>query len=484
MEWIVVVVYCTALLAIFLFSLGQLHLTWVYTRPYPEVSAEFNHSFEPVVTVQLPIYNEKYVAERLIDCVVKLDYPKEKLEIQVLDDSTDETVGIIGEKVKYYQLLGFDIQQIRRDDRKGFKAGALAYGTAICKGEFTAIFDSDFLPNPDFIKRTVGYFVNEKIGMVQTRWGHVNKNYSMLTEMQAFGLDAHFTVEQGGRNRSGSFMNFNGTAGIWRKSCILDAGGWSADTLTEDLDLSYRAQLRGWQFQFDESVESPAELPVIMSAIKSQQYRWNKGAAETAKKNLFKVFRSDQSFKTKAHAAMHLLNSSVFVLLLTASILSIPMLYIKSSNPSLEWLFNLGSLFLIGFFSIAAFYYVGLKQIEKVKTKTAFLKKFPLFLSFSMGLALHNAIAVMEGYLGFKTPFIRTPKFNITKKSESWTSNQYIKPKLTWGTLVEGMLCVYFVWGIASAWMLRDFGLIIFHLMLAIGFGIVFFHSLKHIKHA
>ncbi|WP_422359198.1 cellulose synthase family protein [Reichenbachiella sp.] len=484
MEWIVVVVYCTALLAIFLFSLGQLHLTWVYTRPQPKISPAFDQSYEPRVTVQLPIYNEKYVAERLIDCVVKLDYPKEKLEIQVLDDSTDETVGIIEKKIKHYQSLGFDIQHVIREDRKGFKAGALAYGTGFCKGEFTAIFDSDFLPNPDFIKRTVGYFENDKIGMVQTRWGHVNKNYSMLTEMQAFGLDAHFTVEQGGRNRSGSFMNFNGTAGIWRKACVLDAGGWSADTLTEDLDLSYRAQLKGWQFQFDESVESPAELPVIMSAIKSQQYRWNKGAAETAKKNLFKVFRSDQSFKTKAHAAMHLLNSSVFVLLLVASILSIPMLYIKNSNPSLAWLFNLGSLFLIGFFSIAAFYYVGLRQIEKVKTKTAFLKKFPLFLSFSMGLALHNAIAVMEGYLGFKTPFIRTPKFNITKRSESWSSNQYIKPKLTWGTLVEGMLCVYFIWGIASAWMLHDFGLIIFHLMLAIGFGIVFFHSLKHIKHA
>lgn len=484
MDWIVVVVYCTALLAIFLFSLGQLHLTWVYTRPKSAKSSSFDTNYLPMVTVQLPIYNEKYVAARLIDCVMQLDYPKDRLEIQVLDDSTDETVAIIAEKVTAYQSEGYDIQHVRRADRKGFKAGALAYGITICKGEYTAIFDSDFLPNPEFLKKTVGYFVNDKIGMVQTRWGHINKDYSLLTEMQAFGLDAHFTVEQGGRNRSGSFMNFNGTAGIWRKSCVLDAGGWSADTLTEDLDLSYRAQLKGWQFQFDESVESPAELPVIMSAIKSQQYRWNKGAAETAKKNLFKVFKSKESFKTKAHAAMHLLNSSVFVLLLTASILSTPMLYIKSGNPSLEWLFDLGSLFLIGFFSIAAFYYVGLKRIEKVKTKSTFLKKFPIFLSFSMGLALHNAVAVMEGFLGFKTPFIRTPKFNITKKTEQWTGNQYIKPKLTWGTVFEGLLCGYFICGIASAWWLHDFGLIIFHIMLALGFGIVFFHSLKHIKHA
>ena len=480
-----VVVYCVALLAIFLFSLGQLHLTWVYTRPKKQEEKEsFDSMFLPLVTVQLPIYNEKYVAERLIDCVVKLDYPKDKLEIQVLDDSSDETVDIIRNKVNLYKAQGFDIQHIQRPDRKGFKAGALGYGTEICKGEFTAIFDSDFLPHPDFIIKTIGYFIDENVGMVQTRWGHVNKDYSILTEMQAFGLDAHFTVEQGGRNRSGSFMNFNGTAGIWRKSCVLDAGGWSADTLTEDLDLSYRAQLKGWRFKFEEQVESPAELPVIMSAIKSQQYRWNKGAAETAKKNLLKVLRSNQNFKTKMHAVMHLLNSSVFVLLLTASILSIPMLYIKNANANLEWLFNLGSLFLIGFFSIAAFYYVGLKQIVKNQVKRTFLLKFPVFLSFSMGLSLHNAIAVMEGFLGFKTPFIRTPKFNIVQKKESWTGNQYIKPKLTWGTLVEGLLCFYFLTGLFSAWILKDFGLIFFHFMLAIGFGIVFFHSLKHIKNA
>lgn len=484
MEWIVVIVYCLALLAIFLFSMGQLHLTWVYTRPKISKSAQFDSEYEPLVTVQLPIYNEMYVAERLIDGIIKLDYPKNKLEIQVLDDSTDETVEIVTRKVAEYKAKGFDIEQIRRTNRKGFKAGALAHGTKICKGEFQAIFDSDFLPCPNFIRKTVGYFKDQQIGMVQTRWGHVNKDYSMLTEMQAFGLDAHFTVEQGGRNRSGSFMNFNGTAGIWRKTCVLDAGGWSADTLTEDLDLSYRAQLKGWKFQFDESVESPAELPVIMSAIKSQQYRWNKGAAETAKKNLFKVFRSDQSLKVKIHAAMHLLNSSVFVLLMVAALLSIPMLYIKDANESLTWLFNLGSFFLLGFFSIATFYYVGLKQIEKVKTKTMFLKKFPLFLSFSMGLSFHNAMAVMEGFLGFKTPFIRTPKFNITDKKESWTNNQYIRPKMTWGTLLEGLLCLYFVMGIVSAWWLNDFGLIIFHMMLATGFGIICFHSLKNIKHA
>lgn len=484
MEWIVVVIYCVALLAIFLFSLGQLHLTWIYTRRKEKQEDTFDPDYEPIVTVQLPIYNEKYVTGRLIDSIVQQDYPKSKLEIQVLDDSTDETVDIIADKVAHYRAAGYDITHIRRPERKGFKAGALAYGTARCRGEFIAIFDSDFLPKQDFIRRTVGYFADDSVGMVQTRWGHVNKDYSILTEMQAFGLDAHFTVEQGGRNRFGSFMNFNGTAGIWRKTCVEDAGGWSFDTLTEDLDLSYRAQLKGWKFRFDEKIESPAELPVIMPAIKSQQYRWNKGAAETARKNLLNVFRSDVSWITKIHAALHLLNSSVFVLLLVASVLSIPMLYIKEANDGLAWLFNLGSFFLLGFFSIAAFYYVGLKQIEKIRTKRIFFRKFPLFLSFSMGLALHNSMAVIEGLLGIKSPFIRTPKFNITKRNESWMSNQYIKPKLTWGTVLEGLLCLYFVVGICSAWWLNDFGLIIFHVMLAIGFGIIFYHSLKSLRHA
>jgi cellulose synthase/poly-beta-1,6-N-acetylglucosamine synthase-like glycosyltransferase len=485
MEWVVVFVYCSSLLAIFLFSLGQVHLTWVYTKAKDLSDKKFDPQSEPIVTIQLPVYNEKYVVERLIDSVCQLDYPKSKLEIQVLDDSNDETVDIIKNKVEFYQKLGFDIEHIQRPDRVGFKAGALAYGMAICKGQFIAIFDADFLPKPEFVKHTVGYFSDPELGMVQTRWGHVNKDYSMLTKMQAFGLDAHFTVEQVGRNKSGSFINFNGTAGIWRKSCIESGGGWSADTLTEDLDLSYRSQLKGWKFHYLESLESPAELPVIMAAIKSQQYRWNKGAAETAKKNLWKVYQSSTiGLKAKVHATFHLLNSSVFIILLTTALLSIPMLYIKEAYPELKILFDLGSVFLIGFLSIGAFYYVSLKRLEKTHAKRKFLKRFPLFLSFSMGLSLHNSIAVTEGFFGKKSPFIRTPKFNILKKKDSWEGNQYIKPKMTWGILMEGMLCLYFIFGIASAWFLQDFGLILFHIMLAFGFGVVFYHSVKTIGHA
>jgi len=485
MEWVIVISYGLSLLFIFMFSLGQLHLTWHYLKSKKEQKKPVNDLIElPLVTVQLPIYNEKYVMERLIDKVCELDYPKNKLEIQILDDSTDQTVDIIKSKLKDLEGSGINIQYITRPNRKGFKAGALQYGMEKASGEFLAVFDADFLPEKDFLLKTIPDFQNDKIGVVQTRWGHVNQDYSLLTKMQAFGLDAHFTIEQTGRNHAGSFINFNGTAGIWRKSCIIDAGGWSADTLTEDLDLSYRAQMKGWKFKFLEHVVAPAELPVIMPAIKSQQYRWNKGGAETAKKHFGNVLKSNMSFTQKVHAFFHLFNSSVFLSLLVASVLSIPMLYIKDSNPELEILFDLGSIFLFGFFSIGLFYWVAAKSTQPKNYKSYFFKRFPLFLTFSMGLSLHNAVAVAEGLLGFKSPFIRTPKFNILKKGDSWKFNEYVKPKLTFQTIMEGLLCVYFLFGIVSGFQLEDYGLMFFHVMLFLGFGAIFFHSLKPLQNA
>jgi cellulose synthase/poly-beta-1,6-N-acetylglucosamine synthase-like glycosyltransferase len=278
--------------------MGQLHLTWIYLKAKkrkPAITPEFINF--PTVTIQLPIYNEKYVVERLLDAVSLFDYPKEKLEIQVLDDSTDETTEIILKKIESMRPLGLNFKLIHREQRVGYKAGALDHGFHIASGEFIAIFDADFIPPPDFLNKTLPYFINEKVGVVQTRWGHINKDYSILTQLQAFGLDAHFSIEQTARSAAGSFINFNGTCGVWRKTCITDAGGWSNDTLTEDLDLSYRAQLRGWKFEYLEDVETKGELPVIMPAIKSQQYRWNKGAAETAKKNFGNVLRSSLSWK-------------------------------------------------------------------------------------------------------------------------------------------------------------------------------------------
>ena len=488
MDYIIIFIYSISLLMIFIFSLGQLHLTWNYLKSKKKKdstrSALLSDTDLPRVTVQLPVYNEKYVAARLIDSVAKLNYPSHKLEIQILDDSTDETYLIIRDKVAEYAGKGFDMVHLHRTERTGFKAGALKNGLDRVKGELVAVFDADFMPDPDFLLHTVPYFHDPETGMVQTRWGHLNNDYSLLTKLQAFGLDAHFTVEQTGRSYAGSFINFNGTAGIWRKKCIIDAGGWSADTLTEDLDLSYRAQMKGWKFKYLEDVVSPAELPVIMTAIKTQQYRWNKGAAETAVKNLGRVLRMPASKTTKIHAIFHLLNSSVFIPLLVAAVLSIPMLYIKHSHPEFKTLFNIGSVFLIGFFSVGFFYWVAAKNIRRSKYSGYFLKYFPLYLSVSMGLSLHNALAVLAGLTGSKSAFIRTPKFNVISKMDSWKKNSYIIRKLSIITVLEGILGMYFLAGIIYGVMINDFGLIFFHIFLAVGFIMVFLYSVFSLKHA
>ncbi|MEM1138215.1 MAG: cellulose synthase family protein, partial [Bacteroidota bacterium] len=455
--------------------MSQLHLTLIYINKKKKVATQQavvfpNKSNYPIVTVQLPVYNELYVIERLIDSVVAFDYPKDKLEVQVLDDSNDNTVDIIKDRVNYWKDKGFDINHIRRANREGFKAGALRYGTSLAKGEFIAIFDADFVPIKSFLKQTLPYFQDELTGVVQTRWGHLNKEYSLLTRLQAFGLDAHFSIEQVGRNAAGSFINFNGTAGIWRKKCIEDAGGWQPDTLTEDLDLSYRAQLKGWHFEFLEQLESPAELPILMPAIKSQQFRWNKGAAETAKKHIGTVLKTKIRFSNKIHAFFHLLNSSIFVFLLFAALLSIPMLFVKHFKPELEFIINIGSVLLFGFFSITLFYWVAAKQFVREHTFKYFIKTYPLFLIITMGLSLHNALAVLEGLLGFKSPFVRTPKFNITKLKDQWKGNIYIKKSFNWLNLMEGLLGLYFLGGIGIGIYLKDYGLIIFHIMLFFGF--------------
>lgn len=482
--YILLGVYLFSLTIIFIFSIGQLHLTLHYlkakkknTDPKPILEQDF-----PFVTVQLPVFNERYVIERLIESVANLDYPLDRLEIQFLDDSTDETTAIAKKKIKEIQSKkSIDIQLVRREDRSGFKAGALSYGMESAKGEYIAIFDADFLPKSSFLKETLPHFQNENIGMVQTRWGHINRNYSLLTQLQAFGLDAHFTIEQAGRLHAGSFINFNGTAGVWRKQCIEDAGGWQSDTLTEDLDLSYRAQMNGWRFSFLEGIESPAELPITMPAVKSQQFRWNKGAAETAKKHIIQVLRSPIKFTHKLHAFFHLLNSTVFIFLLIAAVISLPMLLVKESQPELAMVFNLGLVFVIGFFFILFFYWVSVRTLDPSQSFWKFIKTFIAFLAVYMGLSLHNAIAVSEGWLGFKTPFIRTPKFNVEKKSDSWKGNVYLKSKISVATLLEGVLALYFAAGICVGIWLGDGGLFLFHGMLTLGYGTVFFNSIRKV---
>ena len=478
MEWIVAILYTLSLFYLFAFSVGQLHLTFIYRKQKKENAPAFDPDFEPVVTIQLPVYNEKYVVERLIEAVSKIDYPREKLEIQVLDDSIDETSGIIYQRLEWLKKFGLDIKHIHRENRLGYKAGALEEGLRTAKGEFITIFDSDFIPDADFLKKTLPYFSDPGTGVVQTRWGHINKDYSLVTQLQAFGLDAHFSIEQSARNAAGSFINFNGTCGIWRKACIHDAGGWSADTLTEDLDLSYRAQLKGWKFRYLEDVITPGELPVLMPVIKLQQYRWNKGAAETARKLIGKILRSDLSITQKIHGFLHLCNSSVFVALLLAAVLSVPMLYVKNSYPSIHFLFNLGAIFLLGFLSVAIFYWTATQRFYD-KPKRKFVVLFPAFLIVSMGLSLHNGLAVIEGWLGIKSPFMRTPKFNIVGKRDPWLNNTYLNTKVNLITIMEGVLCICFIFAVIKGLQMNDTTLVLFHTMLALGFGTVFLLSLK-----
>lgn len=488
MELILIVIYGLALLFIFCYSLIQVQLVIKYKRYKKDqtkrITTISDLKFSPMVTVQLPIYNELYVAKRLIESVATIDYPKHLLEIQVLDDSTDETTEISREKVKELYDQGYDIKHIHRKDRNGFKAGALAEGLKIAKGEFLAIFDADFLPKKDFLKKTIPHFANSEIGMVQSRWEHINEKYSLLTKLQAFGLDAHFSVEQGGRNAGGHFINFNGTAGVWRKVTIINAGGWQSDTLTEDLDLSYRAQLKGWRFLFLEEVGAPAELPAEMNALKTQQFRWNKGAAECTRKNLGKVLKADNlSLGTKFNAIFHLMNSAIFICIVIIAILSIPMLAIKEHFKEYQLLFQLASLFLITLPILAFFYWTSQSQAHKNKWEAVkeFVVIFPAFLSISMGLSLHNALAVLEGYIGKKTPFIRTPKFNLTDdKTKKWNANVYLKRQLNPLTIFELLLAVYFFAGILLGLKYQDFGLMPFHLMLFAGFTYVSLFSISH----
>ncbi|MCT4629871.1 cellulose synthase family protein [Winogradskyella sp.] len=474
-----------------MYALAQLNLLYNYLsskkkRENCDTYDLSNPKEVPYVTVQLPVFNEMYVMERLLDNIALLDYPKDKLEIQVLDDSTDETVHSTKTHIERLAKTGLDIKHITRENRVGFKAGALKEGLEIAKGEFIAIFDADFLPQPNWLKRTIPYFKDKDIGVVQTRWGHINRNYSLLTKIQAFALDAHFTLEQVGRNSKGHFINFNGTAGVWRKTCIIDAGNWEGDTLTEDLDLSYRAQLKNWRFKYLEDVETPAELPIVISAARSQQFRWNKGGAENFRKMLWRVIKSKNiSAKTKIHGLLHLLNSSMFLSIFIVAVLSIPMLYIKNEYAHLRDYFYVMSFFIMSTIIFFVCYWFMYRNIygSGFKKFFGYVGMFFTFFSIAMGFSLHNSIAVIEGHIGKKSEFVRTPKFNIRKFKDNWKNNKYLKKKLSSNVIIEGILMLYFGFGLYSAFIVGDqggdFGLFPFHLMLFIGFGYVFFKSLR-----
>jgi len=487
---IIIVIYSIALLLIFLYALAQLNLLSNYLGAQKNQAKSPKFDFSnldeiPLVTIQLPVYNEMYVMERLLENIVKMDYPKDKLEIQVLDDSTDDTLKSTKKHIEILKKTGLDIVHICRTDRTGFKAGALKEGLKIAKGEFIAIFDADFLPKPNWLKQTIPYFKNEQLGVVQTRWSHLNRDYSILTKIQAFALDAHFTLEQVGRNSKGHFINFNGTAGVWRKTCILDAGNWEGDTLTEDLDLSYRAQLKNWKFKYLEGIETPAQLPMAISAARSQQFRWNKGGAENFRKMAGRVISNKHiSTKTKIHGLLHLLNSTMFLNVLVVAVLSIPMLYIKNEYVQLKPYFYIMNFFVISSLIFFVCYWFMYKKIygSGFKNFVRYIVMFFTFFSIVMGFSLHNSIAVLEGHLGKRSDFIRTPKFNIHALSDNWKSNKYLNKNIPFYVYFEGLLTLYFAFGMYLTFVVGDqggdFGLFPFHLMLFLGFGFVFLKSI------
>ena len=490
LAYIVLGIYLIALIYVTIFCLMQFHLLFHYSKHHMnnDTSHEMISQVEdennwPFVTIQLPIFNEKFVAKRLIQNITKLDYPIDRFEIHILDDSTDETISIVKKEVDFFAKKGFQIEHITRTNRQGYKAGALRDGMDKAQGEFIAIFDADFLPNPDFLKNTIPHFQNEKIGVVQTRWEHINQNYSLITRLQAFQLNVHFTVEQQGRESADYLLQFNGTAGVWRKETIYDAGGWEADTLTEDLDLSYRAQIKGWKIAFLEDIGSPAELPAEMNSLKTQQYRWMKGGAETAKKILPTVWNAEMKLSKKIHASMHLLSSSVFLFVFLLGVFSVPLLFaltpLDISVTSFIW-------FLVGLVAIIFVYYVANSSVldsteSKLKFFIKFLLIFPVFLALSMGLSLHNSIAVLQGYRGKKSPFVRTPKFDIKNISDKIKVNNYI-PKLSGTTIIEGLLALYFLFAVIAGIKINDSSFLIFHIMLCLGYSTIFYYSVKHIS--
>ena len=399
----------------------------------------------PLVTVQLPLYNEMYVAERLIDAAVRLDYPLDRLEIQVLDDSTDETRELVAARVERYRRQGLPIRHLHRTDRTGFKAGALAAGQAVARGELVAVFDADFVPPTDFLRRTVPHFTDPQsgpeIGMVQARWEHINRQYSLLTRIQAVFLDGHFIIEHAARARGGMFFNFNGTAGIWRRQAIDDAGGWQHDTLTEDLDLSYRAQLAGWRFLFLSDVTAPAELPVEVNAFKRQQFRWAKGSIQTARKLLWRLLWAPVSLRAKVEGFVHLTNNASYLLMVALSILIFPaMLLRRGDDVRLLLLLDL-PMFVAATVSVIVFYAVS--QRERGPGWVRSLLFLPALMGVGIGLAVNNSRAVVSGALHRGGVFERTPKYRIEQRRDGWRGKRY-KVAQDSAVLVEGLLAIYF----------------------------------------
>lgn len=471
--YIVLIIYALTAFWLLLNGMVQLHLLWHYKKR--KAAAPENRHMTgdlPFVSVQIPVYNEKYVIGRLLQALGKLDYPKDKFEIQVLDDSTDETSTIIDEEVAQLQRQNLNVSILRRIVRKGYKAGALQEGIPLCRGELIAIFDADFIPAPAFLGNLVPYFSDPKVGLAQARWAHLNGGQNFLTRIQTFLLDTHFSVEQTGRSNAGYFINFCGTAGIWRKACIEDAGGWDGDVLSEDLDLSYRAQLKGWKLVYDEDIAVPAELPSVIEAFKVQQFRWTKGMAQIFRKNLKALLQTTLPFGKKLHGVFHLLSSFVFVCLFLNAILTVPLLVFRNMYPDImEWS-KYTMITALNLVALTLFYYQGACTGGKQKAGQ-FFRHYPVFMVVYMGLSVQNCCAVMQGFLGSRSVFVRTPKM-----SSSGTNNTYLEKRINWINVLEVVILCYFIGGIILSFYFGDYYLLLFFLMIGLGLGLIVYQSL------
>ena len=490
MTYALLAVYWLAVLGLCVFGLNCLVLCWQFRRHrvartarLAAVRAEYRARVRddqlPRVTVQLPIFNERYVVDRLLDAAGKLDWPRDRLEIQVLDDSTDDTRELAAEHVARLARRGLDIVHLHRTDRSGFKAGALKAGMAVAKGELLAIFDADFVPQPSFLRDLVPFFENPRVGLVQARWGHLNRDLSPLTRAQGLAIDGHFSVEQAGRCWAGWMLNFNGTAGMWRKAAIEDAGGWQADTLTEDLDLSYRAQLRGWKVEYAVDVEVPAEIPADIAAFKSQQRRWAKGSIQTARKLLPRVLRAPLPRVVRLQAALHLTHYFVHPLMVVVAILAVPTLLLWPENfHAPPWTWVLFGFLMMGGTCGPNFLYVTSQKALRPREWGRRVLELPLLMVMGTGIAVSNTRAVIEALLGIDSAFVRTPKRNLTDTSRRRSFSGYRSP-LELAFVAEAALACWCTWGAVLYLQERKFLVGPFLAIYAVGYGWVALLSVR-----
>jgi len=470
-DWVVLVVYFGILtvLAIYgVYRVKQVSEFWRYSKFPPKPKGEFPENELPHITVQLPLFNEMYVIERLVKAVTEIDYPRERLEIQVLDDSTDETVKIASATVAKYAAKGFDIHYIHRDDRTGFKAGALENGMKTAKGSLIAIFDADFVPKPDFLRKLVHHFTDPIVGCAQMRWAHINGSYNLLTRLQTIMLDGHFVLEQTTRNRSGNFFNFNGTAGILRREAIEMSGGWQHDTLTEDTDLSFRAQLMGWKFVYLLDEEAPAEIPVEINAFKAQQRRWAKGVLQVWFKLYRRIWYAPLPLRVKLEMFFRLTGNISYPLMIVASFMQFPLLLVRYNQGLYQLMVLDVPLLFFSTVSVVLFYGSAIWYLDKSRWRMLHL---PLVMGLGIGLAFSNARAVLEALMGVKSDFVRTPKYSVEEGGdESWKRKKY-KRKHGWLPLLELSFAFYFVLAIAYAIRMHMWGPILFLLLFCFGYG-------------